>query len=51
MVAIAAFRQFVNTPGCEDYDMEKEFWVTSHKMLNEQGISDVEISMMLDSLR
>ena len=51
MVAIAAFRQFVNTPGCADYDMEKEFWVTSHKMLNEQGISDVEISMMLDSLR
>ncbi|MBR1448124.1 MAG: hypothetical protein IJ588_05180 [Prevotella sp.] len=51
MVAIAAFRQFMNTPGCEDYDMEKEFYDTSHKMLSERGISDVEISMMLDSLR
>lgn len=51
MVAISAFRQFMNTPGNEDYDMEKELFVTSHKMLTERGISDVEISMMLDSLR
>lgn len=50
MVAIAAFRQFMSTPGCEDFDIEKEFLESSHEILLQHGISDVEISMMLDSL-
>ena len=49
--AIALFRQFCASPGNDEYDMENEFFSKQYKMLQSHGIGDVEISMMLDSLR
>ena len=51
MVAIASFRQFISSPDNEDYDMEQEFFDNQYEHLRQHGISDVEISMMVDSLK
>ena len=50
-MAITLFRQFCSSPDNEEHDMAHEFFGKQYQLLRQHGISDVEISMMLDSLQ
>lgn len=48
--AIGMFRQFLNSPGNESFNIEAEFCTTEYQQLRAQGLSDAEIQLMLDQL-
>ncbi len=50
VTAISMFRQFLHSQTADTYDIEYEFMQHEHQLIAAQGITDVEIKLMLDAI-